>query len=199
MIRIAIVVGSTRPGRRARMVAEWVRATADRSEIADSARFDVLDLADYELPLLDEPSPAAIGDYSETHTREWAETIAAYDGFVVVSPEYNHSIPAALKNAIDYLFAEWNDKAAGFVTYGLNDGVRAAEALRLTLAEVKVASVRSQVALSLFADFEITDMTLPGRFTPREHHHQVCLRMLRETAAWARALQTVRVPESSPV
>ncbi|MGH3626496.1 MAG: NADPH-dependent FMN reductase [Sciscionella sp.] len=200
MIRIAIVAGSTRPSRRARLVAEWVAKVAARDDTVTTgaAMFEIVDLVDYRLPLLDEPAPAAIGDYSRDHTRSWAEKIASFDGFVFVTPEYNHSMPAALKNAIDFLFSEWNDKAAGFVSYGLNDGVRAVEALRLSLAEVKIACVRSQVALSLFGDFIITDMTEPGQLAPREHHEALCHRMLGELTTWARALTPLREHTSTP-
>lgn len=138
--------------------------------------------------------PAAIGDYRNAHTRRWADLIASFDGFIFVTPEYNHAIPAALKNAIDYLFAEWHDKAAAFVSYGLNGGVRAVEQLRMTLAEVKVACVRSQVALGLFTDFTITDMAEPGTFTPGEHHLSTLERMLGELTDWSGALARLRQP-----
>ncbi|KAF5277845.1 hypothetical protein FQR65_LT15929 [Abscondita terminalis] len=138
--------------------------------------------------------PAAIGGYQHKHTRRWAELIDSFDGFIFVTPEYNHAMPAALKNAIDYLFTEWNNKAAAFVSYGLTGGVRASEQLRLTLAEVKVACVRSQVALMLFGDFTITDMTQPGIFTPAEHHLSVLDRMIGELLDWTGALAGLRTP-----
>ncbi|WP_163549005.1 NADPH-dependent FMN reductase [Candidatus Frankia nodulisporulans] len=198
MIRIAIVMGSTRPGRRVDQVATWVfREAQARVASADDTVVELVDLADVALPLLDEPVPAAIGDYQHPHTRRWARAVASYDGFVFVVPEYNHSMPAALKNAIDYLFAEWNDKAAGFVSYGITGGTRAVEHLRLTLAEVKVACVRSQVALSLFTDFELTDPALPGTFRPGPHHGQILDRLLDEVRAWSRALAPLR-PSTSP-
>lgn len=196
MLRIGIIVGSTRPSRRAALVAEWVDAQARSyaEQESEPVSFEVVDLADFDLPLLDEPVPAAVGEYRHLHTRRWAETIGSYDGFVFVTPEYNHSLPAALKNAIDYLFAEWNDKAAGFVSYGLQGGVRAVEQLRLTLAEVKVACVRSQVGLGLFTDFEFDDISQPGALVPGEHHESVLRRLLDEVTSWARALQPLREP-----
>ncbi len=192
MIRIAIVTGSTRPGRRADQVAAWVLDTA--REHAPGTAFEIVDVAELGLPLLDEPVPAAIGDYRNSHTLRWAAVVAGFGGFVFVTPEYNHSMPAALKNAVDYLFTEWNDKAAGFVSYGLGGGTRAVEHLRLTLAEVKIACVRSQVALSLHADFAITDMSEPGVFTPSSYHAAVLTRMLDEVIAWAGALRALREP-----
>jgi NAD(P)H-dependent FMN reductase len=193
MIRIGIVVGTTRPGRRGAAVAQWVERLASASAPAD-AEFALVDLAEFDLPVLDEPVPAALGEYRNAHTRRWAETIAGFDGFVFVTPEYNHSVPAALKNAIDYLFTEWHDKAAGFVSYGLGGGIRAVEHLRLTLAEVKVAGVRSQVALQLFDDFEIADIREPGQFRPDARHEAILGRLLDEVCSWARALQPLRQP-----
>lgn len=195
MLRIGILVGSTRPGRRAETVAQWVDTIARQhaSVSAEDVSFEVVDLAGYQLPLLDEPVPAAVGAYEHDHTRRWAKTVGALDGFVIVTPEYNHSVPAALKNAIDFLFTEWNDKAAGFVSYGFSGGVRAVEQLRLALAEVKVACARSQVALSLRDDFDSGD----GVCKPAGHHEQILLRVLDEVIAWAGALQPLRIPDAA--
>lgn len=194
MTRIAVVVGSTRPGRRGEAVARWVAEVAERHPAVRSgdAGFELVDVADFGLPLLNESTPAIFGAYEHPHTRRWADVVRTFDGFVFVTPEYNHSVPAALKNAIDYLFAEWNDKAAGFVGYGVHGGVRAVEHLRQLLAEVKVAGVRTQVALSMFTDFEITDPTQPGRFAPGEHQEEVLNELLEEVIVWARALKPVR-------
>ena len=115
MTRIAIVLGSTRPGRLGKAVAEWVlQRSAERTD----AQFELLDVADFDLPLLDEPLPPSLGRHEHGHTRAWAEAVAGFDGFVFVTGEYNHSVPGALKNALDYLYAEWNNKAAAFVSYG---------------------------------------------------------------------------------
>lgn len=199
MIRIAVIIGSTRPRRRAEAVARWVTEVANLhiAAVDGEVEFEAVDLAEYVLPLLDEPVPAAIGEYSNAHTKRWAAKIASFDGFVFVTPEYNHSIPAALKNAIDFLFAEWNDKAAGFVSYGLHGGTRAFEHLRLVMAEVKAADVRTQVVLSLFTDFELSDITEPGVFTLAEHQEQTLVRLLDEVIAWAGALKTLRPAEQA--
>lgn len=93
-----------------------------------------MDLRDYPLPHLDEPLPPTMGQYQNDHTKQWAEKIASFDGFVFVTPEYNHSTSGVLKNAIDYLYTEWNNKAAGFVSYGGVGGARAVEHLRLVAA-----------------------------------------------------------------
>ncbi|WP_445269508.1 NADPH-dependent FMN reductase [Streptomyces sp. DSM 41634] len=199
MIRIAVVLGSTRPGRRGEAVARWVTEVAARhpAAVMGEVTFELVDLADFALPLLDEPVPALFGQYRNETTRRWADAIGSFDGFVFVTPEYNHSVPAALKNAVDHLFAEWNDKAAGFVSYGVHGGIRAVEHLRLALAEVKVADVRSQVVLSVFDDFDYTgcDMTDPtsaGRFTPGERQEPAVITMLDEVVAWSAALKPLR-------
>lgn len=184
MIRIGVIVGSTRPGRKARDVAEWVMQIAT---LRNDAAYDLIDIQDFKLPLLDEPVPPSMGQYSKPHTKAWAEKIGSYDGFVFVTPEYNHGTSAALKNAIDFLFAEWNDKAAGFVGYGSAGGVRAVESLRLVMGEIKIADVRSQVMLSLFSDFENYTSFKPG-----QRHEKSVTAMLDEVVSWSGALKTVR-------
>src|SRR5688500_12611996 len=151
MIKVAIILGSTRPGRKAEAVARWVYEIAKQRS---DAEFELVDLLDFDLPLLDEPVPPSMGQYSKPHTKAWAAKIDPFDAFVFVTPEYNHGTCAALKNAIDFLYKEWNDKAAGFVGYGSAGGTRAVESLRLVMGEIKVADVRSQVQLSLYTDFE---------------------------------------------
>ena len=151
-LRVAIVIGSTRPGRKGDAVARWVYERACQH---GGAEFEIVDLARQDLPMLDEPVPAIHGQYERAHTKAWARVIASFDAYVFVTPEYNRSIPAALKNAIDFLYPEWNDKAAGFVSYGADaGGARAVEHLRLVMGELRVADVRTHVALSLFDDFE---------------------------------------------
>ena len=128
MLKIAIITGSTRPGRKSEAVARWVYdIAAKRSD----ASFEVVDIAAFDLPLLDEAVPPIMNQYAKPHTKAWAAKIATFDAFVFVTPEYNHSTSGALKNAIDFLYREWNDKAAGFVGYGGAGGTRAVEHLRL--------------------------------------------------------------------
>lgn len=152
MLKIAIVTGSTRPGRNNEAVANWVyRIAKERKD----AEFELVDIASYNLPLLDEPMPPLFAQYSHEHTRAWSEKVGSFDAYVFVTPEYNHSTSGALKNAIDYLYCEWNNKAAGFVSYGGHaGGARAVEHLRLIMAEVMIATARAQVLLSLYTDFE---------------------------------------------
>jgi NAD(P)H-dependent FMN reductase len=184
MLKIGIIVGSTRPGRNSISVAKWVDGIAqNRSD----AKFEIIDLADYDLPLLDEPIPASNGVYSKPHTFKWAAKVAEMDGFVFVTPEYNHSIPAALKNAIDFVYGEWNNKAAGFVSYGSAMGVRSVEQLRQVMAELQVADVRAQVMLSLFTDFENFSV-----FKPDQRHVASVNTMLDQVVLWSGALKAIR-------
>src|SRR5256885_8361374 len=115
MLRIEIIIGSTRPGRNGEAVAKWVHEIAQKRS---DAEFELVDIKDFNLPLLDEPVPAAMGNYSKPHTKAWGAKIDSFDGYVFVTPEYNHGMNGALKNAIDFLYREWNNKAAGFVGYG---------------------------------------------------------------------------------
>lgn len=184
MIRLAIVIGSTRPGRKSEAVARWVYELAStRSDV----EVELVDIQDYNLPLLDEPKPPASGQYAHEHTKAWSSKIASFDGYVFVTPEYNHGTSGALKNAIDYLYREWNNKAAGFVGYGSLGGARAVEHLRLVMGELLVADVRQQVALSLFTDFE--NFTT---FKPAPLHEKSLNTMLDQLIAWSAALKPLR-------
>jgi NAD(P)H-dependent FMN reductase len=162
----------------------WVHDIATRRS---DAEFEIVDIQDFDLPLLDEPVPPSLGQYSQQHTKTWAAKIASFDGYIFVTPEYNHGIPGSLKNAIDYLYAEWNNKAAGFVGYGGAGGVRAVEQLRLVMAELQVADVRAHVMLSLFTDFENFAV-----FKPAAHHEAAVNTMLDQVIAWGGALKTLR-------
>jgi len=184
MLKLAIIIGSTRPGRAGESVARWAHEISTRRH---DAEFELVDIADFNLPLLDEPVPPSMGNYSKDHTKAWAAKIASFDGYVFVTPEYNHSMPGALKNAIDFLFAEWSDKAAGFIGYGSAGGVRAVEHLRQVMAEVQVATVRNQVMLSLRDDFENYSV-----FKPREFHEKTLGQVFDQVIAWGGALRTLR-------
>lgn len=192
MIKIAIILGSTRPGRNGEAVAHWVYEIAKKRT---NAEFLLLDIKDFKLPLLDEPAPPSLGHYTQLHTEAWATTIAAFDAYVFVTPEYNHGTSAALKNALDFLYKEWNDKAAGFVGYGGAGGVRAVEQLRLVMGELQIADVRNQVTLSLYTDFK--DFST---FAPASHQEGAVNAMLDQVIAWGGALKALREAKSlSPV
>jgi NAD(P)H-dependent FMN reductase len=184
MLKVGIIVGSTRPGRKAAAVAEWVH---NLLKSRNDAEFEIVDIEDYKLPLLDEPMPPIMHQYGKAHTKSWSDKIASLDAYVFVTPEYNHATSAALKNAIDFLYHEWNNKAAGFVGYGGAGGVRAVENLRLVMGEIKIADVRAQVALSMWTDFE--NFTT---FKPHEQHDKAVHLMADEVIAWGGALKGLR-------
>jgi NAD(P)H-dependent FMN reductase len=186
MPKIAIILGSTRPGRNGEAVARWVLEHASRRS---DAEFELVDLLDFGLPHLDEAMPPSLGQYAQPHTKAWAEKIAQFDGYVFVTPEYNHSTSGALKNAIDFLYAEWNNKAAGFVSYGSNGGTRAVEHLRLVMAELQIATVRNQVALGLTTDFVNF-----REFAPQPFQAGRLDAMLDQVVAWSSALAPLRAP-----
>jgi NAD(P)H-dependent FMN reductase len=188
MTRIGIILGSTRPNRNGEQVAKWVLEHATRR---DDAEFELIDLRDYPLPHLDEPMPPSMGQYQQEHTKQWADKIASFDGFVIVTPEYNHGTSGVLKNAIDYLYAEWNNKAVGFVSYGGVGGARAAEHLRLVAGELQMADVRQQVALSLITEFENFSVFKPG-----DYNLDALTVLLDQVIAWSAALAPLRaVPQ----
>ena len=184
MIRIAIIIGSTRPGRNGEAVAQWVYEIAQRR---NDAEFELVDIKDFNLPLLDEPVPPSLGQYTKEHTKAWSAKIDSFDAYVFVTPEYNHGTSAALKNAIDFIYKEWNNKAAGFVGYGGASGTRAVENLRLIMGEMQVADVRAQVGLSLYTDFENFSV-----FKPAPQQEQSVNAMLDQVIAWGGALKALR-------
>ncbi|MBT1704100.1 NADPH-dependent FMN reductase [Chryseosolibacter indicus] len=185
MIKIAIVLGSTRPGRNGEAVANWV---FEHSKNRTDAQFELIDIKDFDLPLLDEAAAPYLGLYTKAHTKRWSETIASFDAYVFVTPEYNYSTSAALKNAIDFLYKEWNNKVAGFVGYGGSGAIRAVEHLRLIMGALKVADVHTQVSLSLFTDFENFQV-----FKPASVHLQKLNEMIDQIVMWSKAMKGLRM------
>lgn len=176
-LNIGIILGSTRQGRLSPQVGEWVKRVADER---GDANYEIVDIADFKLPLLGE------ADATEQATA-WNSKLASLDGFVFIVQEYNHSISASLKNALDYARDAWNNKAAGIVSYGSVGGARAAEHLRGILGELSVADVRVHPALSLFTDFENGTV-----FKPADLHLTNVNGMLDQVLAWSGALKTLR-------
>jgi NAD(P)H-dependent FMN reductase len=186
-MRIGIILGSTRPNRVGEQVALWVDGIAStRSD----AEFELVDLRDHPLPHLDEPLSPMLGRYQHEHTRDWASKVASFDGFVLVTPEYNHGLSSVMKNAIDYLHAEWRNKAVGLVSYGILGGSGAAAQLRQICGQLGMADVPGQVALMLRTDFE--NYTA---FKPNEYNLAALNDMLDNLTAWSAALSPLRSPE----
>jgi NAD(P)H-dependent FMN reductase len=185
MVKIGIITGSTRDSRVNIQVAEWVKSIADKRT---DAEFELVDIKDYNLPRYNESVPAIMTqDYKTPEAHPWSKKISELDGFVFITPEYNKAVTSGLKDAIDYLYVEWNNKAAGIVSYGSSLGVTAANNLRLILTVPAVATVRTQPALSLFTDFE--NMTT---FKPAPFHEETVQTMLNEVVAWSTGLKTIR-------
>jgi len=159
-MRIGIVVGSIRDGRRGGQVGRWVLAAGQER---GDAEYVLVDLRTFDVPLLTEHTlPAAAGrSYASPAVTAWSEAIDACDAFVFVTPEYNHGLPGAFKNAVDSLGPEWNDKPVAFVSYGSANGIRAVEQWRQVVANFRMTDVRMQVALSNFTEFDAG-----GAFTP---------------------------------
>ncbi|SOC36056.1 NADPH-dependent FMN reductase [Ureibacillus acetophenoni] len=178
MLKIGIILGSTREGRVSPQVGEWVKGIADKR---GDASYEIIDIAEFKLPLLGEPGGDASG------VAAWSQRVAGCDGFVFIVSEYNHSISGALKNALDFLREEWNNKAAGIVSYGSVGGARAAEHLRGILGELLVADVRVHPALSLFTDFENGNVLKPADVQTQSVND-----MLDQVISWSTALKTIR-------
>lgn len=189
MLKIGIIVGTTRPNRRADTVAKWfLDIVKGRSGVA----FEIVDIAQYKLPNLDEPMPPSMRNYAHDHTKKWSEKVASLDGYVFVTPEYNHSYSGSLKNAIDFVYHEWVNKAAGFVSYGTTGGVRAVEHLRGVMAELQIADVRAHVSLSLYTDFENFSAFKPAA----SHTAQVNL-LADQVIAWSEAFKGLREKQAA--
>lgn len=191
-LKIGIIVGSTRPGRIGAGVGDWVAANA----AAQGVEFELVDLHDYKLPLMEEPFPAGAGNYQGAAANAWASKLAEFDGYIFVTGEYNHSIPGALKNAIDYVKGEWANKAAGIVSYGSMGGVRAGEHLRQIFGELQIADVRQHVMFSIFTDFTGFG-TAECTFTPAENKAEELRAQIDQIVDWAGALKTLRVTDEA--
>lgn len=176
-LKVGIIVGSTREGRVSPQVATWIKDNADQRK---DAIYDILDVKSFNLPFLGESEDT-------TSLLKWNEALNQYDGFVFVVGEYNHSITASLKNALDSAREPWHNKAAGIVSYGSVGGARAAEHLRGILGELQIADVRTHVALSMFTDFENWSV-----FKPQDLHLANLNQMLDQVIRWSTALKQVR-------
>jgi NAD(P)H-dependent FMN reductase len=187
-LRIGIVLGSTRVGRFADRPAEWLLALANRR---GDAAYELVDLRDYPMPFFDAPKSPLREPPANEVARRWARKVGELDGFVFVTSEYNHSIPAVLKNALDFVYAEFNRKPASFVGYGNAGGARAIEQLRLMLVELQVAPLRNAVHIGR-EDF--VGMLLHGKtFADYPHIDHAAATMLDELLWWSEALRARRV------
>ena len=188
MATLRIVIASTRPGRVGLPVGRWFEGVARAHAGFD---VEVTDLAELQLPFMDEPKHPRLREYVHEHTRAWSETVDASDAFVFVMPEYNFGINAPLKNAIDYLHWEWHDKAVGFVSYGgIAAGTRAVQMTKQIVSSVKMLPVYEAVYIPFVAG-QVTD----GRFTPNDVTQQAATALLDELVRLEAALGQLRVAQ----
>jgi NAD(P)H-dependent FMN reductase len=189
--KLHVIVGSTRPGRKGSAIARWFYSFA-----ADHGKFDpvFIDLADFNLPVFDEPNHPAMQQYVHPHTIAWAKSVEMADAFVFVTPEYNSGPPPSLLNALNYLYKEWAYKPAGFVSYGgIAGGVRAVQMLKQTLTTLKMMPMAEAVIAPMFQEF-IDDN---GRFVPNAMHSQSARETLDELYRWTNALAPLRLHATS--
>ena len=186
-MKIGVIIGSIREGRVADQVADWV---LERAQQQGGAEFVRVDLKDHKLPLLTDPTVpgAANKQYDDEATTAWSALIDSLDGFIFVTPEYNHSVPGAFKNAFDLLGSEWSDKAVAFVSYGADNGVRAVEHWRGATTNLRLYGARNQLSFGRFTEFG-EDM---ATFTPNERREGELKTMLEELVPLTKAISTLR-------
>jgi len=190
MIAMSVIVGSTRQGRFSEHPARWILQHLQKRDGIDAR---LLDLRDFPMPFFDQAVPPAApgrAPYENAVVRRWTAAIAASDGFVFVTPEYNYGPSAVLKNAIDWVYPEWNRKAAAFVSYGGALGARSVQQLRETVIELQMAPVRSSVHIPVttrWAHFEGGDVD--KGLAELETQAQ---KMIDDLLWWTMALQTAR-------
>lgn len=185
-LKLQVIICSTRPGRVGPSVARWFHEYA-----REHGGFDVelVDLADFDLPLLDEPAHPRLQQYEHEHTRRWSRSVAAADAYVFVAPEYNYSPTPALVNALDYVYLEWNYKPCAFVSYGgVSGGLRAAQAARLQVTTLKMVPLMEGVTIPMVS----SHIDERGTFTSSKPIDNSAAALLDELQRWARALQPMR-------
>jgi NAD(P)H-dependent FMN reductase len=188
MPTLQIIVASTRPGRAGLPIAEWVR---DRAVAHGAFEVELVDLAEVNLPLLDEPKHPRLGQYLHQHSKDWSAKIAAGDAFVFVMPEYNHSFNAPLKNAIDFLYTEWRHKPVGFVSYGgVAAGTRAVQAIKSVLAVLKMTPAVEAVPIPFFGQL----IDEHGRFQGSDGLNLACVGMFDELQRLDAIMRPIRTP-----
>ena len=188
---LRIIIGSTRPGRVGPSVAAWI---AERAREHGGFDVQVTDLAELNLPLLDEPNHPRLRQYTKQHTKDWSAIVDRADAVVFVTPEYNYGYPAALKNAIDFLHSEWKDKPVGFVSYGgIAAGTRAVQQLKQVVTTLRMTPVFDSVNIPFHAQL-IKD----GKFEATDLLNQAADTMLDELVRVESALHQLRAPATQP-
>jgi NAD(P)H-dependent FMN reductase len=185
---LQIIIASTRPGRVGPSVAAWIY---ERAVAHGGFNVELVDLAEVNLPMFDEPKHPRFGEYVHQHTKDWSATISRGDAFIFVIPEYNYGFNAAIKNAIDYLNKEWQGKAVGFVSYGgVAAGTRAVQMLKQVVTTLKMVPIFDAVNIPFVQQFLDADKKLQ----PNEIMESAATAMLDELVTWTTALRHVREP-----
>ncbi|WP_173931973.1 NADPH-dependent FMN reductase [Chelativorans sp. Marseille-P2723] len=188
-LKLNIIIGSTRPGRKGPFIANWLAQVAGAH---GAFNVDLVDLMDFNLPLLDEAAHPRLQQYEHEHTRRWAESVDSADAFVFVTPEYDYFPPASVVNAVQVLQREWHYKPAGLMSYGgVSGGMRSAQSLRLLLGNVNVHALPQEVPVPFFPKF----LGENGEFVPDEQIVGGAKAMLTELHKWAVALKPIRKAE----
>jgi NAD(P)H-dependent FMN reductase len=184
--KLHVVICSTRPGRVGPKIAQWFRDFAQAHGKFDAV---LVDIADFALPVFDEPKHPRLKQYENAHTKAWSASVEAADAFVFVTPEYNYSPPPSFFNALTYLSSEWHYKAAGVLSYGgVSGGLRAAQVARLQLANLKMVAIPEGIPVPGFPQFIGED----GVFKPNELITTSATTVLDELDRWTRGLKTIR-------
>ncbi|MBX2982116.1 MAG: NAD(P)H-dependent oxidoreductase [Flavobacteriales bacterium] len=185
MLKLKIILASTREGRKGPAVAHWIVEAAKAHGAFD---VELLDLAEINLPFMDEPNHPRLKQYTHEHTKAWSATIESADAFIFVMPEYNFGYTAPLKNALDFVFQEWRNKPVGLVSYGgVSGGLRATQLLKPVLTAVQL-TVAGEVPIPFFAKFIGED----GVFTPNEILTKSATGMFGGIERWAKVLEPMR-------
>jgi NAD(P)H-dependent FMN reductase len=187
MPHLQILIVSTRPSRKGPAVAAWFEQEARRH-----GRFEieVVDLAEVNLPVFNEPEHPRLRKYQHDHTKAWSARVQKADAFVFVTPEYNFSTPPPLINALDYLLHEWAYKPAGFVSYGgVSGGTRSVQMTKLLLTTLKMVPLVEAVSIPFFSKFIDAET---GAFEPEEKQAKAATVMLDELLRWTEALGVLR-------
>lgn len=192
MLTLQVILASTRQGRQGPAVGEWM---LEQARSHGQFKVELVDLAQVNLPLFDEPRHPRFAHYEHEHTKAWSDTISRADAFVVVTPEYDFGPPASLVNALQYLVVEWAYKPMGFASYGgVSGGTRGVQASKQICTTLKMMPMFEAVAIPFFAQ-HIHATT--GVFDPGEVQAKAAITMLDELLKWAQALAPLRVPKSS--
>lgn len=186
MYNLKIITATVRPGRKGPIVTEWI---AEKARQHGSFNVEVLDLKEINLPMMDEPNHPSMKKYEHEHTKRWSAKIDEADVFIFVTAEYDFNYPAPLRNALEFLYKEWNYKAAGIVSYGgVSAGTRAYNSLKGDLSAFKMAPLAEAVNIPFFTQF----INEENKLVPNETMEKSADTLLRELVRWTKGMQVIK-------